>query len=387
MLKEDSVSRKERQALEYWSRRAHEYSQLHMDSYISEKRMMFAKQVAMSMPVGEEVIALDLGCGSGFMSMILLDAGCRVTSIDFSEDMLSCARENLKGKGYKAEFFCMRAQQLEFPDQSFDFVVSRNVTWMLEDVDAVYAEVMRVLKNGGVFLNLDANYGSCFNDADARGETPTHPTQTLSQLRMRNDIAHDLAITLVDRPQWDMGCFWRLGASEIRCRKVGEGQNVSKSQFFALEVHKPDDEHLETSVVKALDTRSQPEIGGSVAVGRRGRSEAREKVMLVDFMRMGAFEFDPRKFVIRKDGVPIKLTPKEFNVLLTLARNAGAIVSHEQLKAATWGSEFSGDTGNLAVYVNRIRKKIEPDPSKPRYLLTHWGKGYSFDFNGGTCEE
>ena len=375
---------KEQKSLEYWSSRAGEYSQLHMDSYRSDKRMMFAEQVAMSIPGRDSIEALDLGCGSGFLSMILIDAGCSVTSIDFSRDMLAMAQENLDRKGYKAKLLHMRAQQLDFPDGSFDFIVSRNVTWTLEDVDTVYAEVWRVLKDGGVFLNLDANYGKCFNEADMRGEVPTHPTQTLEQLRMRNDIAHDLAITLVERPLWDIGQFWRLGASEIRCRSIGGGTNAGEAQMFALEVHKRGASASEQSVVKALDTPSQLALGSADDVpANRVDESSRTKVMLVDYVHMGEFEFDPRKFVIRKNGVPIKLTPKEFNILLTLARNPDKMVTRAELKSATWGNEYTEDDGSIAVYVCRIREKLEDDPSHPRYLLTHWGKGYSFDPTGG----
>ena len=375
---------KEQKSLEYWSGRAKEYSRLHMDSYRSDKRMMFAEEVAKSIPDKDDIEALDLGCGTGFMSMILLDAGCSVTGIDFSQDMLALARENLARKGYEATFLHMRAQQLDFPDGSFDFIVSRNVTWTLEDVDEVYAEVWRVLKDGGVFLNLDANYGKCFNEADARGEVPTHPTQTLSQLRTRNDIAHNLAITLVERPQWDIDQFWRLGASEIRCRSIGGGTNASGSQMFALEVHKPGTAPKEQAVVEALDTPSQAVLGGVGAASKDHAGEVtRAKVMLVDYVRTGDFEFDPRKFVIRKNGIPVKLTPKEFNILLTLARNPGKLVSRAELKAAAWGNEFAEDDRSIAVYVRRIREKLEDDSSHPRYLLTHWGKGYSFDPTGG----
>ena len=229
---------KERQSLEYWDGRAAEYSRHQMASYDSEKRTRFAELLAESLPEGRGLNALDLGCGSGFMTMLLADAGCRVTGIDFSQEMIDRARENLAAKGYEADLFQMRAQKLAFPDDTFDFIVSRNVTWVLEDVDAVYAEVMRVLKPGGVFLNLDANYGSAFNAADARGEVPTHATQTLEQLRTRNDIAHDLDITLVARPQWDIDTFWKLGAREIRCRRLSESPQSPESAQFALQVHK-----------------------------------------------------------------------------------------------------------------------------------------------------
>ena len=377
---------KEKKSHEYWSGRAREYSGLHMDSYGSEKRMKFAEQVAMSIPAGEDLHALDVGCGSGFMTMLLIDAGCKVTGIDFSQDMLDFARENLAGKGYEADFRLMRAQRLDFPDESFDYIVSRNVTWTLEDVDVVYAEIWRVLKKGGVFLNLDANYGAEFNEQDARGVTPTHPTQTLEQLRMRNDIAHDLAITLVDRPQWDIGQFWNLGVSEITCRHVGEGVNVAGSRMFALEVRKGSKGAAEASrFVDALDTPSQVQLADDDAHDRprtQRDAAAKSKVMLVDYLRVGDFEFDPRKFVVRKAGMPVKMTPKEFNILLTLARNAGKTVSRERLRTAAWGSEFADEAGNLAVHINRIRHKIEDDPANPRYVLTCWGTGYLFDPSG-----
>ena len=380
------TTEKEKKSHEYWSGRAREYSSLHMDSYASEKRMIFAEQVAMSIPAGEDLVALDVGCGSGFMTMLLIDAGCKVTGIDFSQDMLDFARENLAGKGYEADFRLMKAQRLDFPDASFDFIVSRNVTWTLEDVDVVYAEIWRVLKEGGVFLNLDANYGAQFNEQDARGETPMHPTQTLEQLRMRNDIAHDLAITMVERPQWDIGRFWHFGASEIVCRHVGEGQNVVGSRMFALEVHKGQSDAASANrFVDALDTPSQTPFSNEKPSGISlvaSENAGRSKVMLVDFMRVGDFEFDPRKFVVRKSGVPVKMTPKEFNILLTLARNAGKTVSREKLRSAAWGSEFTDDAGNLAVHINRIRRKIEDDPASPRFVLTRWGTGYLFDPSG-----
>jgi len=90
----------------------------------------------------------------------------------------------------------------------------------------------------------------------------------------------------------------------------------------------------------------------------------------------GRFEFDQTKFIVRKDGQPIQLTPKEFNVLFTLACNPEEAVSQQQLVEAAWGEEYLGETTSLAVYIRRIRKKIESDPSQPEHLLTCWGSGY-----------
>lgn len=111
----------------------------------------------------------------------------------------------------------MDAQKLSFADCSFDFVISRNVLWTLPDAAGAYRGMLRVLRPGGILLNMDANYGKTFNEADARSETPLHPTQTQEQLRIRNLISRDLEVTKADRPLWDLDLLWSAGASELRC--------------------------------------------------------------------------------------------------------------------------------------------------------------------------
>lgn len=208
-------------SLRYWSGRAQEYSALHRAEYDSPKQQRFAAVLAHFMPqLDRPVDALDVGCGSGFLSLTLASLGCHVTGIDFSPDMLEQARGNAQAKGFGCiAFEQMAAQDISFDDASFDFVVTRNVTWVLQDVDRVYAQIMRVLRPGGVLVNMDANYGRAFNAADARGETPTHPTQTLEQLQARNAIARDLDITAAERPQWDMVQLWDLGAAAVECHR------------------------------------------------------------------------------------------------------------------------------------------------------------------------
>lgn len=111
---------------------------------------------------------------------------------------------------------------------------------------------------------------------------------------------------------------------------------------------------------------------------RRERQAARmaERKQSLSAVCSGRFEFDQAKFVVRKDGEPIQLTPKEFNILFTLACNENEAVSQQQLVETAWGEEFQGESTSLAVYVRRIRKKIEDDPSQPCHLLTCWGSGY-----------
>ena len=79
---------------------------------------------------------------------------------------------------------------------------------------------------------------------------------------------------------------------------------------------------------------------------------------------------------IRRHGVPLDLTPREFDVLAYLMRYTGRVVTHRVLLNAVWGPEYGRETQYLRVFINRLRRKIEEDPSHPRYILTEPGVGY-----------
>jgi two-component system KDP operon response regulator KdpE len=84
------------------------------------------------------------------------------------------------------------------------------------------------------------------------------------------------------------------------------------------------------------------------------------------------------KRVIR-NGEEIRLTPTEWQLVEVLARNNGKLVPQYQLLQEVWGSEYSDETGNLREYIARLRRKLEPDHSRPRYFTTEAGLGYRFD--------
>jgi two-component system, OmpR family, KDP operon response regulator KdpE len=75
-------------------------------------------------------------------------------------------------------------------------------------------------------------------------------------------------------------------------------------------------------------------------------------------------------------GEPIDLTAREFDVLAYLTRHAGKVITHRLLLAEVWGPEYGAETQYLRVFINRLRKKIEDDPSHPRHILTDPGVGY-----------
>jgi two-component system KDP operon response regulator KdpE len=89
-------------------------------------------------------------------------------------------------------------------------------------------------------------------------------------------------------------------------------------------------------------------------------------------------EIDFRQRVVIVDGERIRLRPTEYRLLYHLVNNAGWVMTHEMLLSKVWGYEYRDETGLLRLYITYLRKKIEPDPSNPRYILTERGVGYRF---------
>ena len=83
--------------------------------------------------------------------------------------------------------------------------------------------------------------------------------------------------------------------------------------------------------------------------------------------------------IIFADGRKTELTPIEFRLLYCLMRNAGRILSHDLLMNAVWGYDYEGYSNQIAVYMHRLRTKIEQDPDHPKYLTTVRGVGYRFE--------
>jgi two-component system KDP operon response regulator KdpE len=81
---------------------------------------------------------------------------------------------------------------------------------------------------------------------------------------------------------------------------------------------------------------------------------------------------------VTKDGVDVRLTPTEWQLLEILVRNRGRLITQKQLLQDVWGPSYGSESNYLRVYVAQLRRKLEPEPSRPRYLLTEPGMGYRF---------
>ncbi len=206
----------------YWSKRADEFGDARYTDMQGKKRENWEKLIKAHLPAKATIRTLDLGTGAGFFSFILHDLGCDVTGIDYSEEMLKNAHKNCARLGYTdITFLRMDAQNLDFEDNAFDFIFTRNVTWTLPDPEKAYREMVRVLAPGGRIMNADANYSAGFKKMDEAGMTEraaayannnyAHPAGSLEMLRERNDIARSLYVAEESRPIWDLGVLMACG--------------------------------------------------------------------------------------------------------------------------------------------------------------------------------
>jgi two-component system KDP operon response regulator KdpE len=105
---------------------------------------------------------------------------------------------------------------------------------------------------------------------------------------------------------------------------------------------------------------------------RRGGGRAQGPSMVA----FDAIEVDLGKRLVKRDGRPVHLTPTEYQLLEALVTNPGKLLTHRWLTSKVWGGRWGRDSQSLRVYVGQLRRKLEENPSQPRWILTEPGLGY-----------
>lgn len=142
----------------YWNTRADGYSKSVMEEMEdAQKEGTYWKTLLDTyLPKEDNSKVLDLGCGPGFFTMLLGQKGCQMTAFDYSDGMLAQAKQNAASVGVTAEFVQGDAQDLPFEDETFDMIVTRNLTWNLEQPEKAYKEWLRVLKPAAACSTMTA---------------------------------------------------------------------------------------------------------------------------------------------------------------------------------------------------------------------------------------
>ena len=206
----------EQRVKDYWTQRSHDFGTVRKNELENEMGQRWLYEIERFLPEGGSLDILDVGTGTGFFAVLLAQQGHRVEGIDLTPAMLEEARTLAKQRNLDITFREMDAQNLAYPDGTFDVVISRNLTWTLPDPQRAYASWFRVLKPGGVLLNFDAEYAAHVRSHSVQNrkvapDSPYGHVGMTDALQQEND-----AITLsMDigqaRPEWDGEVLTRVG--------------------------------------------------------------------------------------------------------------------------------------------------------------------------------
>jgi two-component system, OmpR family, response regulator RegX3 len=168
-----------------------------------------------------------------------------------------------------------------------------------------------------------------------------------------------------------------LPGTEV-CRQLRQRSNVPVIMLTAKDSEVDKVVGLELGaddyVTKPFSSR---ELVARIRAVLRRRGEPEE--LLSATLEAGPVRMDVDRHVVTVGGTAVQLPLKEFELLELLLRNAGRVLTRMQLIDRIWGSDYVGDTKTLDVHIKRLRAKIEPDPSTPRYIVTVRGLGYKFE--------
>jgi two-component system KDP operon response regulator KdpE len=191
-------------------------------------------------------------------------------------------------------------------------------------------------------------------------------------LEICNAWKPDLVITDLSMPN--------MGGLEL-CRHIRAG---SQTPIIVLSVKGEERTKVEALDAGADDYVTKPfgmdELLARVRAALRRAPAAADQQAKV--LQVGDFHVDLEARGVKARGVEVHMTPKEYDLLIHLIRHANKALTHRALLGAVWGGDYVEQTEYLRVFIGQLRKKIEVDPAKPRYILTEPWIGYRFNPEG-----
>jgi DNA-binding response OmpR family regulator len=216
---------------------------------------------------------------------------------------------------------------------------------VVDDEPIVREVVVRYLEREG-YRTLEAGDGDAARDALAR----TSPDLVVLDVMLPGTDGLDL-------------CRWIRSTSHLPVIML-TARGEEADRIVGLELGADD------YVTKPFSPR---ELAARVKSVLR-RSERNEES--ADRLEFGDVELERATREVRKAGIDVRLTAREFDLLWFLASHPRRVFSRDQLMASVWGYTAALDTGTVTVHIRRLREKVEDDPSEPKYLETVWGIGY-----------
>lgn len=218
----------QKQINESWTVRSDNYNRYVEEEFATDRPEKWLHIIESNAPPGRPLRVLDTGCGPGFFSVLLARAGHIVSGIDGSSGMLAHARENAAHFGVSPHLLQGDFGTLPFAAETFDLVISRNVTHIIRDHLRVYGEWLRVLKPQGVLLIFDANWHLPYQPGAVRDEAIRREREGLE--RYGRGFTYDGSYEYINsalnpenyrvfgsalRPDFDVGVLSQLPCEDI----------------------------------------------------------------------------------------------------------------------------------------------------------------------------
>lgn len=227
------------------------------DRYITAELQSFRKEAWKKQVTGhfdgqKDLKILDVGTGPGFFACIMSEEGQNVTGIDYSAGMIETAKKNAAKLGVQPTLLVMDVNHLAFADETFDAIVTRNVTWTLEHPEDVYRELLRILKPEGILLIYDANWHRHLFDEELGRKVKEREEDYFRKYGKREVVANEspafletAPLTRMLRPDWDIKTFRSLGVEPVITEDIGryvyeewEKELYAESPLFEICVRK-----------------------------------------------------------------------------------------------------------------------------------------------------
>lgn len=234
IVREPEYDDRKEQIVHYWEKRSESFLEQRRSELANPIAKRWMKEIEKQIPAGRRLKILDVGCGAGFFSILLAKEDHEVFGIDLTPEMIENAIQLAEEENADCCFQVMDAENPMFADETFDVVISRNLTWTLPNAEHAYGEWMRVLKTGGVLLNFDANYGK-EDVADTKGlpEAHAHFKVGNEMLEECERIKSQLPISRKNRPAYDVAVLCENTAGEIRIdTSLGKRIYLEKDEFY-----------------------------------------------------------------------------------------------------------------------------------------------------------
>lgn len=204
-----------REITDYWTGRVEKFEALRLDELNSNMRRRWLDELHSWLPAGRALDILDIGTGTGFFCFLLAAEGHRMTGIDMTEEMIEGAKRTAARLELDARFLVMDGESPDFPPDSFDAIVTRNLTTFLPNLPEAYARWRDLLRVDGLLINFDADYYYDTSDAPLP-ENHAHMDLTEAQNAAYAHISEEMRALQRPRPMWDLELLNRAGFRNCR---------------------------------------------------------------------------------------------------------------------------------------------------------------------------